>query len=645
MRASLLALAVAAAAPLLPGVAAPAFAADYSMATQATYVVDPDAELIDVSVAVSFTNTTPDPPGQYSLFEEVQLAVHDGASEVTARDADGALTVSVARQKEVNVATVRLRRGLRHQQSASFTLAYRLADGAEPALRVRGSLVVFHAWGFGTSSSVRIELPAGYEVRSDGDPLQATAEATAIVLTSGAIGDPAHWVAVVTAARPTSYTTLRQSVPLAGGTVDLQVRAWVDDPEWGERIAALLSEALPLLEAATGFPYAGVGPLLVVEAATAPTSDLGEGRVAGQQIDVGYDATDFTVLHQAAHVWIGPSLFADRWLREGLASYLAGVAAVQLGVDLPFDPAARRADLAADGFPLAAWAGGGTNRAREAFGYAASWALIEAVAERIGPEQLQAALRRVAGGHGAYEIAPAVVPPGVAPDAPAVDSRQFLDLLELVGGVEISDLYAPEVFGAEQAELLAARSEARRAYADLVQAAGEWGAPVPVRQAMAAWQFAEAAEEIEAARGWLADRDMLLEAIAEAGLSMPVRLRQRYEESGGGADAWTELQAQRAVVEDYRRVTSLVGAKRSPLAQFGLLGETEPEGLLAVAAGQFADGDLSGAHDTIRQAGQIIEAAQGAGIARLISFLALSGALVGGAILVVRKRRGYTARP
>ena len=114
-RASLAAVAaVAVLAGLLPLVALPLparAAAAYSLATRATYTLNPESRRIDVAVAATFENTTPNPPGQFSVFDSLKLAVQDGASAVTARDAAGALGASVARENGVNVVTVKLRRG------------------------------------------------------------------------------------------------------------------------------------------------------------------------------------------------------------------------------------------------------------------------------------------------------------------------------------------------------------------------------------------------------------------------------------------------------------------------------------------------------------------------------------------------------
>ncbi len=611
------------------------------MEAEARYQVDPGARSIGVTVEVSFTNTAPDPPGRFSLFEEVDLAIHDGASELEASDSSGALTVAAEERDGVNVASVSLREGLRRGQSATFTLEYVLEDGATDQLRVRPSLVVFSAWSFGTDASVRIELPAGYEVSADGDELTASQEGSTIVLASGEISDSRQWLAVVTAARPGDYETLRQSVPLAGGTVDLQVRAWPDDLEWGERVLDRIVAALPLLEEAAGFPYPGVGPLIVVEAATAADGEIGEGSVNGQQIEVGYAAGDFTLLHEIAHVWISPGLFADRWIREGLASQLAAAVAGPLEVEPPYDPAERREQLADDAFPLLEWGAGEASTQRDAFAYAASWALFELLARRIGPEALQVAVQRVASGIGAYDPASAggaVSRPG---DAPAIDTRRFLDQLEEASGVDLSELFTEHVFGEAGEPLLAERSEARSAYAQLQRAAGDWGTPEPVRTAMESWSFDRATAEIAAASTWLEARDELLADIAEAGLSTPSRLRQRYVESGGDSASWRELEAEAAVVEAYRRVAASSAADRGPLVRLGLVGETEPDALLTVAAGHFADGDLAEAESTIRQAELILSGAEAAGLARLIGLLAVLVAAAAGVVLLVRRpRRG-----
>ena len=157
----------------------------------------------------------------------------------------------------------------------------------------------FPAWGFGTSSQVTVRLPSGYEANAEGDTMLASADAASVVLTSDPIPDPQRWLALITAILPRDHVTQSESVPLSSGTVDLQVRAWSDDPAWGEQTLSLLVEALPMLEEAIGLPYPRVGPLVLSEAAGGESS-TGPLPSSDAEIQVAFDRSPFTLLHQAA---------------------------------------------------------------------------------------------------------------------------------------------------------------------------------------------------------------------------------------------------------------------------------------------------------------------------------------------------------
>jgi hypothetical protein len=380
----------------------PAAAQDdtHRMGTVARYLVDPDERAVEVDIEIDFTNTAPDPPGQFSVFEVIDLAIHDAAEEVVARDADGELDVSTQRQDEVHIATITLREPLRYEETVSLELEYRLPDGGDGGIRVGPSLVVFPAWSFGTSGEVSIELPAEYDVRVDGDTLEAEQGEQATRLTSGEVSDPTRWLALVTAYRLGEYVTIERSIPLVSGTVDLRIRAFVEDEAWGERIRELLVAALPRLEEAIGLPYERSGPLVIVESPPAGVGAIDEEVTAGGEILVAYDAAPFTVLHQVSHVWTGTPLFGERWIREGLASYYAGVVAAQLDIEPPFDPAERAAELDEAAIPLTGWGdvSGTDDPEAEAYGYAASWSVFEEVASVISPDEMRSALARIHSG-------------------------------------------------------------------------------------------------------------------------------------------------------------------------------------------------------------------------------------------------------
>jgi hypothetical protein len=639
-------LALAPAGVTLPGAGRTARAAEYTLATTAQYDVQPDDRRIVVAVDVTFKNTTPDPGGQFSVFNVVDLAIHSGATSVAASDSRGALRISVAERNGVNVASVSPRTPVRYNQTMTFTLTYLLPDAATPDIRVRPSAVAFPAWSFGTSGAVAIVLPGDYEVRVDGDDLTATQDATAVRLESGPVADPTTWLARVTAVRPASFTTLSEGVALASGTVDLQVRAWTDDEAWGEATMDLLARALPLLEKEIGLEYPRVGPLVVVESVPDLVGDLSEPVADAGAIAVGFNQPPFTTLHQIAHVWLSEQLVGDRWIREGFASQAAAAVATELEVTLPYDPAARTTELGEAAFPLISWGAGEATVEQDAFGYAGSWALAERLAAAVGADALRMAWGRFAAGVGAYE--PIAAPPPAPSGRPVtpVDSRRLLDQLEAVSGQDLTAEFTTHVFDEAAAAELPQRTAARQAYVGLLAAAGEWGAPDPVLADLEAWRFDEAQAAIPEATAWLAARDELLAAIDAAGLAAPDRLRERYRASGGGPDARDELEAEAVLVAGYSDVRAQIARQPSVVEQVGLLGGAEPSARLAEASALFAEGDLRGAAEEVDAARARLAGAFSDGAVRLGSAAAVLVVLLLAIVAIRRRRtRGYTARP
>jgi len=629
--------------PLLPQ--AVADAAEYEMATVAHYTVDPAGGAIGVTVQVTFTNTLPNPSGQISVFTHVDLAIQDGASLVAAADDGGALHVDVEPRDGVQVASVTTRSRVGYNQSVSFTLSYRLADGAAPDLYIRADVVKFAAWGFGTTSQVTVQLPAGYEARADGDPMLTDQVGGSLELTSGPIADPSRWLALITAVLPGDYVTQSASVALGSGTVDLQVRSWSSDATWGQETLSLLVDALPKLEEAIGLPYPRVGPLVVTEAAGGEASTGGLPS-ATAEIRVAFDGSAFTLLHQAAHIWISDQLAADRWIREGLASHYAAAVAEQLGVEPPYDPAARANQLAADARPLLEWVGGAGSSA-DAYGYGASWALVDRIATTVGEAHLAMALKRIVAGVSAYDP---TEPDGEGADGrpfPAVDTRRLLDQLSAVSVVDVSSLFRDTAFGPDAAPELAQREAARDAYRHLLTDAGDWGAPDPIRSAMGEWRFDEAEAGISQASAWLVERDELIAEVAAAGLVPPDRLRDRYVVAGGGPEASSELDAERAVVDAYAAMQERVLAPRGPMEAVGLFGADAPTRSLAEAADSFGQGDLQAAAAALDRLELQLSRASSDGAVRLATVVVLVALLGLGMGVALRRRSGshYTAAP
>ena len=617
-------------------------AAEYTLETSATYDVRPGEGEIGVTVAIEFTNTTPDPPGRISLFPELELGVHDGATDVTATDGDGELDLTVEVEDGVNTATIALREALRFEETVELELRYTLVDSDDPQLRVRPSVIVFPAWGFGTASEVNVAIPAGYEVRIDGDALT---EADGR-LVSGAITNPVAWLALVTATRPAEYVGFDATVPLDGGTADLQVRAFADDEAWGERTLALVERALPLLEREIGLPYPHVGALVLIESVPTDTTGFAETDSVETEILVAFDQPPFTALHQLAHVWLSPALIESRWIREGLASEVAARAAAELEVEQPYDPTAQTTALAAEAFALDGW-GASASPPAESYAHAASWAFMSELRSSVGADAIRTVLSRVASSAGPYagtEI-DGDPPPDSAPPSVALTSRTFLDHLETVSGADLSELFGARVLGEGDAALLSSRSEARAAFDELVAQAGGWGAPDPVRSAMTDWRFDEATEQMSEAMAWLGQRDELLATMEAAGLSAADRLQQAYRSYGGGAEAQAELVAQRTVVELYAATATDVNGRRSFLERLGLIGGPDPREQMRMANGRFAHGDLRGAVDAISEAQRILNSAEAGGLVRLVSAALVVAILAALAVVLFRRRATYTAAP
>ena len=643
LRATVLAIVMASITAVPGGPVAPARAAEYTLETSATYEVRPDDRQIAVTVDVTFTNTTPDPPDKFSVFDELKLAVHDQAIAIVASDTDGDLTVSAAVEDEVNVATIALRGPVRFEETVELQLRYTLPDGDDPQLRVRPSLVIFPAWSFGSSGEVRVTLPEGYEVSVDGDTLSD--RPTGFV--SGPIADPTTWLALVTAVSEAGYASFAAAVPLGGGTADLQVRSFSDDEAWGERTLALLERALPVLEEEIGLPYPGVGELVVTQASGLNMTGIGEPRsVAAPEILVAFDQPPFTVLHQVAHVWLSEDLVESRWIREGLASEVAERVAQRVELQAPYDPSEVAEREAESAFPLDAWsadAGAGG----EAYGYAVSWSVAAEIRARVGEEAMRTVLMRVSASVGPYQPADIVSEPpaenGAKPTVP-LTTRSFLDQLETVSGEDMTDTFRARVLSETDVALLDARAEARAAFEGLVAASEGWGAPDPVAGAMTAWSFEDAMVQIGSARDWLSQREDLLVQLGRAGLSAPDRLQQAYRAHGGGADAQNELTGQRELAQSYIDTAEGVNAERSFVERVGLLAGADPAQQLRLANGRFADGDLTGSLDALRETQQLLASAEPAGIARLASAVLIVIVLLAAAVLLFRRRGSYTAR-
>ena len=421
---------------------------------------------------------------------------------------------------------------------------------------------------------------------------------------------------------------------LVGGVeASLVIRSWPDDPGWGSRVGDLVVSALPVLGDAIGLPWPIPQPLVIQEAIVRSTGGYaGLFDPAGHRIEIAYAAPSSVILHEAAHAWFNGNLVADRWAAEAFASYYAEVAAgtLKIAITSPELDDAKRAAA----FPLNDWGPVGSEPlTAEAYAYAASLALARSIAARAGPDGLQRLWALATTHTGAYQ--PSAGPPETVDAAP--DWRALLDLLEDATGRSYLDLWRTWVVRPGDLPALDARTDARAAYARGVADAGPWLLPRAIRDAMRAWQFDLANQQLSDAEAVLRQRTALERAAAAASLQLPPTLRRDFEAgdlAGSSVEATAELATLGAIVD----AGTAQPASSTLLESMGLFG-TSPQDELRTARAAFAAGNLDAAAQAATAAKTDWTTAATVGRGRIISVILLGVALLVLASLVLARRR------
>jgi hypothetical protein len=270
-----------------------------------------------------------------------------------------------------------------------------------------------------------------------------------------------------------------------------------------------------------------------------------------------------------------------------------------------------------------------------------AWSLTDQAAQLLGEDGLRLALSRIAAGLDGYDGPREPTDPSTSPASPA-NSRAYLDHLDAVADEPVVDRLAPTVLGDGATAELTAREEARVARMALLDAAGGWGDPDPVRAAMVEWRFADAQADIMAAGEWLVARDSLLVGIEAAGLITPERLSAAYRTHGGADPAWVEIDAERAVVRAYEDVATVIEEGLDPLARIGMLPGPSPEERLSAAATAFAAGDLRAAADLLADLRQDLDTATAGGLIRVLGIVVAVAAAALLLTVAIRRWRSVT---
>lgn len=646
-----------AAAPVTPFLAAfdapvARAAGGLTVTTTAAYVVVPAEAVVRVTVDVTLRNVQPTVVSGGVVtryyFDGVNLAIQPEAVRFRATQGGTSLHVQVAPKRGYTIASVLLRRSLYFQQSTTLRLTYELPAGTPRSasdIRVSRAFATFPAWAFGDTGSVRIEVPRPYAVEVSGDEMAQAITGGATILTAST-SDPPAWYASINARNDDALT--RDALDVRGGE-QIVVRGWPEDAAWRREVGNVLTRGVPDLVQRIGLPWPVDGALAVTEIHTPLLEGYaGFYDTATDEITVGEDLDDQTIVHEVSHAWFNGGLFTERWISEGLADEYAARVLGALGQVVPgpgdVRPTSRYA-FALNDWPPPAAIRDDTSSGREHFGYDAAWTVIRQVVASAGEDGMRAVFKAAADGTIAYVGAG-------APERSALpgDWRRFLDLAEELGGATgVADLLATWALPAGSGAGLRARATARAAYHALLAESDGWAAPYAVRSPMDRWAYADAEAAIGEAARILERRDATATLARAQGLAPSGALRAVYEGAPDAAALATAATLAAEGQSSLEAIAAAVGAAVAPrdwVVSLGLEG-TDPDGDLAAARVAWTAGDLATAAQRATLASSTLAGAPEAGRLRA-TVIGIGGALllllVLALLLALRRRRRLRRR-
>ena len=566
-----------ASAPAAGEAAAPTQEDGLETRTKATYVVDPAAGAIRVTVDVTVANQIPNRNSngviEQAYFSEIGVPVLTEAANFVATKADGApLTVTPKDigNPYVRSALVDLEPNLFYGQSQAVKLTYDLPNQRPRAAgvsRANDAFVAFPAFTFGDSglSSVEVRLPKRYEVEVVGTELEEVTQGDQKILSAQNIDDPDNFMAFVVGTDEAKL--VRKPADTDGAEVE--VRAWPDDAEWADFAAKQIADAKPVLEDLIGQPWPRDDELAVIETAGPYAYGYaGWYDEADHSISVGDELDPRVMVHELSHVWFNSRLFADRWVAEGFAEEYATTTLEELGQRQ--DGAAAPDRRGAGAVALNDWSDpfllDETSEATEQYGYAASWYIVDQIAQEVGVDKLRGVLAAIADQEITY-----AGDPDPESFVGAADWQRLLDLLEgQAGSAKAGELWDTFVVNDDQRAQLVARASARTTYDELVASGDGWTPPLEVRRLMAEWDFGVLDDAVAEAEEVLAVRDDI--EVALGGLDVEdLGLEEAYESAEGTEDVLPVARDTLEAAEAYAAAESHLDEGAGVLGEAGLL--------------------------------------------------------------------------
>jgi hypothetical protein len=646
--AAFVALVAASLLTLAPPAARPVAAAEeLRLTADSTYVLDPEAGAVHVTIDLTATNLKPNTVRGNIVtsyyWDRLTFGIHDQAASIRATSSGRRLTVSNEPADGYRELTVRLANQLTYRETQRIRVQFDLPGGAprsDSPIRVGSAFATFYAWTWGNPgrSSVTIRLPAGYVPTTNGADLERSTEGGDVILRAEGIDTPGEWYVAIDAERPRML--VRDPLVIMAGA-RIAIHGWPEDDEWRRKVHDLMEDGLPVLHRFIGLDWPVAGELGVYEVHT----PLLEGYAGiyftdRDRIEIGEELDDQTIIHEASHAWFNGDLFANRWISEGFAEEYAWQVLDELGMVAVGPESVGPNDRSS--VPLNLWLFPGriTNEAtedREQWGYAASWTVIRALVDEIGIERMREVIAAADADETAYRGA------GKPERAGADDDwRRFLDLLTEIGGSEDAEaLFREWVIVDGDRDLLDERAEARTAYAGLLEAGDGWEAPWTVRQKLSAWDFDHVEAAVAAATDVLEARDELDERADALGVDRTDRLEDAYESAVRNLDVAVEIAAEEdASLDALESAKASLARERDVMTELGLWNEAPPELRFDAAVAAFE----SDAHETViaeaEAARSIVDGAAELGRSRATTI----GIGVGATVLVLLVVLGLVVR-
>ncbi|MEO7557133.1 MAG: hypothetical protein ABIV94_11085, partial [Acidimicrobiales bacterium] len=523
------------------------------VASKSLYVLDPGTHSVHVTIDTTVTNQAAPIGSSYSVLTGFAIPALAEATGVTASRDGEPLDVALESTESPYFASARIQLSppLLYRDSQVLHLTYDI-----PGLAPRSPGISRNNDAFATfavipladpgQADVEIDVPHRFSLETTGGDLDLRSDQVTDRYTAEAIADPLGFNLLVAASDDTALTTRE----VAAADSSFTVRAWPDDPAWGDFVTEWVGKGVPDLVNRVGLAYPD--PKIDVYETSAPYlyGYAGWYLKADHRVDIGDELEPLVVIHELSHAWLNADLIDSRWVEEGLAQELAAQVVAASGGNAP-DPLP--ADPNDPGvLRLEEWSHPNLSASisddQERYGYNAAYLVVHQIAAEIGPDKMRAVIKA------AHDDVVAYRGDG-EPEAATGDNgwERFLDYADQLGGSTSADQLARDLVATpDQVGILDNRAGARDTYAQLAAVGDGWSVPYPVRAAMGEWHFDEATALMDQAAAILPVRTEIAAVLEPIGVPLPGGLEREYETGDDlatiAADAAATLDASRTIV-------------------------------------------------------------------------------------------------